>query len=82
MLASRIMTQRRTTVLVDEAALATLTFEAKRRNVPLAELLREAVDEKVVSLRTARRPHVGVARSIDGRRAADVTVDPIANDPR
>jgi len=76
------MVQRRTTVLVDEDALATLGFEAKRRNVPLAELLREAIDDKVVTLRTARRPRVGVARSSDGRSASDMTGDPVADDPR
>lgn len=76
------MVQRRTTVLVDEAALATLGFEAKRRSVPLAELLREAIDDKVLTLRTARRPRVGVARSSDGRSARDMTGDPVADDPR
>lgn len=82
MLASPIMVQRRTTVLVDEDALATLGFEAKRRSVPLAELLREAIDDKVLTLRTDRRPRVGVARSSDGRSAADMTGDPVADDPR
>lgn len=82
MLASPIMVQRRTTVLVDEDALATLGFEAKRRSVPLAELLREAIDDKVMTLRTARRPRVGVARSSDGRSAADMTGDPVAHGPR
>ena len=69
-------------MLVDEDALATLGFEAKRRSVPLAELLREAIDDKVLTLRTARRPRVGVARSSDGRSAADMTGDPAADDPR
>lgn len=64
--------------MVDEEALATLGFEAKRRNVPLAEVLREAIDEKVVALRTGRRPRVGVARSTDGRRASEVTAEPVA----
>lgn len=64
--------------MVDEEALATLGFEAKRRNVPLAEVLREAIDEKVVALRTSRRPRVGVARSTDGRRASEVTAEPVA----
>ncbi len=82
MVASRIMTQRRTTVLVDEDALDTLGFEAKRRSVSLAEVLREAIDDKVVSLRTTRRPRVGVARSSDGRSAADVTGDPVSDEPR
>ena len=68
--------------MVDEDALASLGFEAKRRDVPLAEILREAIDEKVVSLRATRRPRVGVARSSDGRSAAVITSDPVANDPR
>jgi hypothetical protein len=76
------MKQRRTTVMVDDDALASLGFEAKRRSLPLAELLREAIDEKVESLRAARRPRVGVARSSDGQSAADLTGDPIAHDPR
>ena len=53
--------------MVDEDALASLGFEAKRRDVPLAEILREAIDEKVASLRATRRPRVGVAKSSDGR---------------
>ena len=76
------MSHRRTTVMVDEDALATLGFEAKRRSVPLAELLREAIDDKVVSLRAGRRPRVGVARSTDGGSAAQSTSDPVADEPR
>ena len=68
--------------MVDEDALASLGFEAKRRSVPLAEVLREAIDEKVESLRAARRPRVGVASSSDGLSAADLTGDPVADDPR
>ncbi len=33
-------------------------------------------------LRNRRRPRVGVARSTDGRSAADVTAEPIAEEPR
>lgn len=68
--------------MVDEDALASLGFEAKRRSVPLAEVLREAIDEKVESLRATRRPRIGVASSSDGLSAADLTGDPVANDPR
>ena len=68
--------------MVDEDALASLGFEAKRRSVPLAEVLREAIDEKVESLRAARRPRVGVATSTDGQSAADLTGDPVAREPR
>jgi len=83
MLASRIMTQlRRTTVSALPATIRTLEAEAQRRSVPLAALLREAVEEKAESLRRSRRPRVGVARSSDGRSAAEVTAEPIADEPR
>jgi hypothetical protein len=62
--------------------LGTLEAEAKRRTVPLATVLREAVEEKAQALRDGRRPRVGVARSTDGRTAADVTAEPIAEPPR
>ena len=81
MLASRIMTNRRTTVMVDEENLATLGFEAKRRNVALAEVLREAIDEKAVALRSSRRPRVGIGRSTDGLRASEITAEPVAEAP-
>ena len=82
MLASRIMMKtRRTTVSAAQDALATLEAEARRRGVSVATILREAVDEKAQSLRTARRPRVGVARSSDGRSAAEVTAEPIADEP-
>lgn len=83
MLASRIMTQlRRTTVSAPPATIRTLEAEAQRRSVPLTTLLREAVEEKAESLRRSRRPRVGVARSSDGRSAAEVTAEPIADEPR
>ncbi len=77
------MTQlRRTTVSAPQATIRTLEAEAERRRVPLAALLREAVEEKAVALRTARRPRVGVARSTDGPSAAEVTAEPVAEEPR
>ncbi|MEO5966183.1 MAG: ribbon-helix-helix protein, CopG family [Candidatus Limnocylindrales bacterium] len=77
------MTQlRRTTVSAPQATIRTLEAEAERRRVPLAALLREAVEEKAVALRTARRPRVGVARSTDGLSAAEVTAEPVAEEPR
>jgi len=83
MLASRIMTQlRRTTVSAPQATIRTLEAEAQRRRVSLATLLREAVEEKAQELRTRRRPRVGVARSTDGRSAAEVTAEPVAEEPR
>jgi len=83
MLASSIMNElRRTTVNAPRTAIRTLEAEAQRRNVPLASLLREAVEEKARALRGARRPRVGVARSTDRRSAAEVTAEPVAEEPR
>ena len=72
---------RRTTVSAPPGALRTLEAEAERRRVPLTVLLREAVEEKAEALRAARRPRVGVARSTDGLTAAEVTAEPIADEP-
>jgi len=80
---SSIVSQlRRTTVSAPRSTLDTLKAEAKRREVPLGTLLREAVEEKADSLRKERRPRVGVARSTDGRSAAEVTAEPVAEEPR
>jgi hypothetical protein len=73
---------RRTTVVADEDTLATLRAEADRRRTSLATILREAAEEKAASLRAARRPRVAYGRSTDGRSAAEVTADPIAEPPR
>ncbi|MGQ0743641.1 MAG: ribbon-helix-helix protein, CopG family [Acidimicrobiales bacterium] len=73
------MRTRRTTVTADEAAFRILQAEADRRAVTLSEVLRQAVEEKAQSLRSKRRPQVGVARSTDGQRAAEVTADPVAD---
>ena len=76
------MTQlRRTTVSARPATIDTLEAEARRRGVSLAVLIREAVEEKAKGLRDARRPRVGVARSTDGRAAADLAAEPVAEDP-
>ena len=75
------MRQRRTTITAPTGALDTLEAEAKRRGVSLATVLRETIEEKARSVRAANRPRVGVARSSDGRSAAEVTSEPIANPP-
>lgn len=75
-----IMT-RRTTVTADEGDLATLEAEARRRGLPLAKLMREAVHDQAVELQSRRRPRLGVAASGDGRSAAEVTADPVAHSP-
>lgn len=84
MLSSCIMVNdaRRTTITAPIEDLRTLKAEADRRGVSLAAVLREAVEEKANDLRTGRRPRLGVARSVDGRRAADVASEPVARDPR
>lgn len=74
-------TTRRTTVAAAVEDLATLEAEAVRRGVPLTAILAEAVAEKARSLRVRRRPRVGVARSTDGRSAAEVAAEPIARTP-
>lgn len=73
---------QRTTVTADEADLETLRAEARRRGVSLSTVLAETVAEKARVLRRRRRPQVGVARSTDGRSAADVASTPIARPPR
>lgn len=81
MQASRIM-MRRTTLAADDDVLATLQAEADRRGSSLAAVLREAVEEKAVALRTARRPRVGYGRSTDGASAAELTGEPVSEAPR
>jgi hypothetical protein len=73
---------QRTTITVPGSALATLQAEADRRGVSLTTVVAEAVTEKATSLRAGRRPRVGVARSVDGRTAAEVTAEPVAPPPR
>ncbi len=82
MLASCITMRRRTTVTSNAAELATLEAEARRRGVSLSTVLEEAVAEKARAIRAARRPRLALARSSDGRSAAEVTADPIARPPR
>jgi hypothetical protein len=72
---------RRTTLSAPAEELATLEREAQRRGVALTVVLAEAVSEKAEALRSRRRPRVGVARSTDGRSAAEVTAEPIAHPP-
>ena len=72
---------RRTTVSADHEALDTLEAEARRRGVSLSALLAEAVDEKAETIRAARRPRVGLGRSRDGRSAAELTAEPVAEPP-
>jgi hypothetical protein len=77
-----MMDSRRTTVTADRGDLDTLAAEAVRRGVPLNAVLAEAVAEKAAELRSRRKPRFGVARSTDGRSAAEVTAEPIAEPPR
>jgi hypothetical protein len=72
---------RRTTVTADDGSLDTLAAEARRRGVSLSTVLAEAVDEKAAAIRKARRPRVGLGRSTDGRSAAELTAEPVAEPP-
>lgn len=82
MLESRIMNGvRRTTVAADREDLETLSAEAARRGVPLTVVLAEAVADKAAEVRARRRPRFGVGRSVDGRSAAEVAAEPVAEPP-
>jgi post-segregation antitoxin (ccd killing protein) len=72
---------RRTTVAASRTSLETLAAEARRRGVSLSALMAEAIEEKASKLHASRRPRFGVARSTDGRSAADVTGEPVAHPP-
>jgi len=72
---------RRTTVSAPSEVLDTLRSEAHRRGVSLTTILAEAVSEKAASLRSERRPRLGVGASSDGRSAAAVTGEPVARAP-
>ena len=72
---------RRTTVAAPIDALATLESEARRRGTSLSAVVAEAITDKATEIRTSRRPRLGIGRSTDGLRAADVTADPIAEPP-
>lgn len=63
------------------ASLDTLEAEARRRGVALTAVLAEAVDEKAAALYRARRPRLGLGRSTDGRSAAELTAEPVAETP-
>ena len=72
---------RRTTVSADAEVLATLEGEARRRGASLNAVLAEAVEEKAIAIRGARRPRVGLGRSTDGRGAAETATEPVARRP-
>jgi hypothetical protein len=72
---------RRTTFAIEEETLASLRVEAARRGTSLAAVLREALDEKAVLVRSSHRPRVGSGRSTDGVSAAMVTAEPIGEPP-
>jgi hypothetical protein len=49
--------------------------------VSLSAVLAEAVEDKADSIRAARRPRLGLGRSRDGRSAAELTAEPVAEPP-
>jgi hypothetical protein len=60
----------RTTVAADAEDVAILRDEAKRRGVILSTVLREAVHLQATTIRSRRRPHIGIGRSGIGAAAA------------
>jgi hypothetical protein len=72
---------RRTTVAASRSSLQTLEGEALRRGVSLSKVMAEAIDEKARTLNASRRPRLGIARSTDGRSAADLASEPVAHPP-
>ena len=74
---------RRTAVDAPADDLEFLEAAARRREVPLAVLLSEAVTEKVAALRRSQKPRLGVGAS-GGRSpgARLLTGEPVADPPR
>jgi len=68
------MSIRRTTVAAETDDLAVLEGEARRRGVPLAQLLREAVEHEARRLRRAATPRFGIVRG-DGSATAAIADD-------
>lgn len=68
------MPPKRTTVTADEADLAVLAGEARRRGVTLATLLREAVAHEAGRLRHTIRPRFGIVHG-DGTATAQIAAD-------
>ncbi|HEX3693158.1 MAG TPA: hypothetical protein VHU13_07425 [Solirubrobacteraceae bacterium] len=78
---NQVFATRRTTVAASRESLQTLEAEARRRGVSLSVMMAEAIDQKAAALRAARQPRLGVARSRDGRSAAELTAEPVARRP-
>ena len=74
MLASDSMSGRRTTVAADSDDLAVLEGEARRRGVPLTQVLREAVQREADRVRREREPRFGIVRG-DGTATRKVASD-------
>jgi hypothetical protein len=64
------MPTRRTTLGARTDDLAVLESEARRRNVSLAQVLRELVEREADALRDARKPRFGIARTKQGAAQA------------
>ena len=65
---------RRTTLAAEDADLAVLEAEARRRGVSLAQVLREVVAGEADRLRERRRPRFGIVNS-GGSGVAQASVD-------
>jgi hypothetical protein len=65
---------RRTTVAAESDDLAVLEGEARRRGVPLAHVLREAVEREASRPRQAAAPRFGIVRG-DGTSTQAIAAD-------
>lgn len=68
------MVKQRTTIAAEADDLEVLRAEAKRRGVPLNDLLSAAVAAKAAEIQRARRPRLGLGRS-GGAHLAEQSVD-------
>lgn len=68
------MVKQRTTIAAEADDLEVLRAEAKRRGVPLNELLSAAVAAKAEEIQSARRPRLGLGHS-GGANLAEQSVD-------
>lgn len=68
------MAVRRTTVAAEQDDLAVLEHEARKRGIPLAHVLREAVEREAQRLRGNARPRFGIVRG-DGTATRTIAED-------
>ena len=66
---------RRTTIYLDAELDLKLRAEARRRGEPMADVIREALEEKLARVTVSRSPHAGAFAS--GRSDTASTIDDV-----